>query len=104
LPNTTGTERKELTDRIARWGKRAKRNKLEADHKFSSSKIKDLDDFKELEVANPAAARAVMHLNSNMRGLCRFCNASLGAKSGFQGSNIKNMIKNALKEVYKVQI
>lgn len=88
------------TDRIDRWRRRAKRGRLEADHKFPSSKIKDSKKFKELEVADPAAARAIMHLQSNMRGLCKSCNAGLGAGSGFQGKNINTMIGNALKKAY----
>lgn len=87
-------------DRIRRWTRRATRGRLEADHKFPSSKIKEEPNFKKLEIADPAAARAIMHLQSNMRGLCKSCNAGLGARSGFQGSKIKDMMGNALKKAY----
>ncbi|WP_157385794.1 hypothetical protein [Methylosarcina fibrata] len=101
LPGTTGKARTELKDRIKRWERRKLRNRLEADHKYPSSKIKEEPGFKELEVANPSAARAIMHDQSNMRGLCRSCNGSLGAQSNFQGNKIREKIAQALEEAYK---
>jgi hypothetical protein len=76
----------------ARW----KSFRLEADHKYPSSKIKKAPGFAQLESKNLDAAKRVMHLQSNIRGLCKPCNASLQDKSGFQGTAVKDMIQRLL--------
>jgi Domain of unknown function (DUF4150) len=84
---------KEIRKSIKNW---KKRKRLEADHKFPSSKIKDLPEFKKLESKDLDAARKIMHDQSNMRGLCKSCNGSLQDKSKFQGADIIAKIKAAL--------
>ena len=86
-------KKKEMQQSIKHW---KKRNRLEADHKYPSSKIKKLSKFKKLESDDLDAARKVMHDQTNMRGLCKSCNGSLQDKSKFQGSNVIAKINAAL--------
>ena len=81
--------------RAARWRKR----RLESDHKYPSSKIKKDPGFKKLETKDLDVARKMMHLQSNMRPLCKPCNGSLQDKSGFQGTKIKERIKRELEKI-----
>lgn len=90
---TDPAEIKKLKESIKNW---KKRKNLEADHKFPSSKIKQLPDFKKLETKDLDAARKIMHDQSNMRGLCKSCNGSLQAASKFEGADIIAKIKAAL--------
>jgi len=86
-------KRKEIRASIKRW---KKRKRLEADHKFPSSKIKMMKDFKKLEENDLDGAKKIMHDQANMRGLCKSCNAGLQDKSKFQGADIIAKIKAAL--------
>ena len=69
---------------------------IEADHKFPSSKIKADAKFKKLETKNLDSARSVMHLQSNIRGLCKDCNSRLQNRSGFQGADVHQKISSLL--------
>lgn len=69
---------------------------MEADHKFPADKIKAAPGFADLEEKNPKEARRIMTLQSNIRPLCKSCNSSLQDTSGFQGTDIKNKIQQAL--------
>lgn len=94
LRRTTDPEKKKkLKKSIANW---KKRKRLEADHKFPSSKIKSLTSFKKLEESDLDSARKIMHDQSNIRGLCKSCNGSLQAGSRFQGKDIIRKINAAL--------
>jgi hypothetical protein len=94
LQSTTDpVKRKKIQESIKNW---KKRKRLEADHKYPSSKIKESPEFKELESKDLDGARKIMHDQSNMRGLCKSCNGSLQATSKFQGADIMAKIKAAL--------